>query len=71
MEIPESDHDNVPRITSEAPGRKYKQFNRNKHKLKLSKKYFNVGPRKTFEWSNELVQRYITDTQETFSQEED
>ena len=63
--IPESEHDTVPRVTSEAPTKRYKHLNRNKHKVKLSKKYFNVGQSKTFEFSNELVQRYITGTEET------
>ena len=69
IKIPESDHDTVPRVTSEAPSLRSKHLHRNKHKLKLSKKYLRAGPTKTFEFSNEVVQRYISGDRTTTSQQ--
>ena len=60
IKIPESDHDYNPRVTSEAPSLRSKHLHRNKHKLKLSKKYLGAGQTKTFNFSNEVVQRYIS-----------
>ena len=69
IKIPESDHDTVPRVTSEAPSLRSKHLHRNKHKLKLSKKYLRAGPTKTFEFSNEVVERYISGERTTSSQQ--
>ena len=60
IKIPESDHDTVPTVRSEAPSLRSKHLHRNKHKLKLSKKYLGAGQTKTFKFSNEVVQRYIS-----------
>ena len=67
IKIPESDHDTVPRVTSEAPSLRSKHLHRNKHKLKLSKKYLRAGRTKTFEFSNDVVQRYISGDRNTTS----